>query len=218
LEVTSQVQAQDLVRMNGFIYIDHQQLTIRLLTGDDHTNDLHEPAHKLAPASTTTHYKPTPIPAALERAEVTTLLQQFIQSRYHAPQQLLNLSNVAAEPLLMKSLDRLTTGAWTALLKSASVVCPQVTTISFATNQLRTLHPLVALGEHLPNVHNLSFEGNLIADLTSLDPCLGRLQYLRELLLSGNPVEQQMVSSGKEEQYRGYDVDKLKRNGLIFVI
>lgn len=87
-----------------------------------------------------------------------------------------------------------------------SLLHVKVATISFASNQLRTLHPLLALADHLPDVVNLSFEGNLIADLAGVEPCLKRLSKLREIVLRGNPIAENAAKSGREADYRRYVV------------
>lgn len=128
------------------------------------------------------------IPSVLNRHEVESLLREFIQSRYQPENNMLDLSAVAEVQPLIQVIGRLTTGAWNAIFKQASVVCPNVQTIAFNGNKFKSLYPVQAMSQYLRNVANLSFADNNIQNSDSLSLILGKLPSLRELVMSGNPL------------------------------
>jgi hypothetical protein len=107
IRVKTAKESNALARLNGYTY-NGQVLTIS-------TRD------QQASGST-----PPPIPREFERPEVVQLLQQFINARFSAELRMLNLSAVEKEPLLYRTLGRMTTGSWTAMIKAASELCPMV--------------------------------------------------------------------------------------------
>ncbi|KAI9470872.1 MAG: hypothetical protein EXX96DRAFT_586033 [Benjaminiella poitrasii] len=64
-----------------------------------------------------------------------------------------------------------------------------VKTISFASNKLWSVVPIVKIADLFPNLQNLSLANNDIAEFRSLDKLANRLPNLQELMLSGNPIQ-----------------------------
>ena len=93
------------------------------------------------------------------------------------------------------------------LLVALVVNClPQVETISLARNGISSGMHLAAIAHYLPNLKNLSLEGNSIRLWKDMDLIAGRngkLEHLRELILTGNPI--------RELEYQNNRVDKYKR-------
>ena len=80
----------------------------------------------------------------------------------------------------------------------------QVESILFADNHLRTLYPLVALPEMIPDVVNLSFANNQLQQVSTMDTCLRKLTKLREIVLTGNPIAELPKKNGTVAEYRQY--------------
>ena len=68
----------------------------------------------------------TRVPASLDRPEVQQALQQFVRSKLSPDGLVANLSACASVPALVQLVQKLTSGAWTAILKALSAVAPQV--------------------------------------------------------------------------------------------
>lgn len=145
---------------------------------------------------------PPPIPAEFLRPNVVQLIAEFVKSRCTPERRMVDLSGVEKQPLMLQTLGRLTTGSWTAILKAVSEIYPQVETISFADNGLRSLTPLNGLAHYLPGVINLSFAQNAITTNTTFRAALGGLASLRELVLIGNPYREEMLEKQRENIYR----------------
>lgn len=89
--------------------------------------------------------------------------------------------------------------------KLCSETYPDVVTVSLANNGLRTLNPFSTLPVYIPNLQNLSLEGNDLKWTKDLDVFAARkskLINLKELLLIGNPMHTSAVAAGNEEGYR----------------
>lgn len=82
----------------------------------------------------------------------------------------------------------------------------QVETVSLAKNDFKTLYPVATLAEYLPNVKNLSLEGNDIKWAKDLSfktrGPQGNFSSLKELILNGNPVHDNAIAAGNQEGYR----------------
>lgn len=90
------------------------------------------------------------------------------------------------------------------IFKMASQLKPEVQTISLANNYI-TGGMLAAMPRYLPRLANLSLANNKIRtpkDLDSITSKKGRLEYLRELILVGNPVREEEVKLGQLDRYR----------------
>lgn len=67
-----------------------------------------------------------PIPAALDRPETQQFLQQFVRSRLSPDGLSVNLSQCGNVPELVQVVQKLTTGAWSAILKAVAAIAPNV--------------------------------------------------------------------------------------------
>lgn len=90
--------------------------------------------------------------------------------------------------------------------KLAAELYPSMITLSLANNDFKTLAPCASLPQHLPHLQNLSLENNDLKwtkDLTPLSKNrLGKLRNLRELMLTGNPMQENAAAAMNEEGYR----------------
>ncbi|KZS94226.1 NTF2-like protein [Sistotremastrum niveocremeum HHB9708] len=118
--------------------------------------------------------------------------KEFVQSRYNAGLQFLNLENMAQDEVLKKhKLSFRGNREGAVILKLASQLTPEVKTISLANNGLSTLQSFSLLNHYLPNLANLSLQNNRLSSFKDLDRIAGRLNkgsLLRELVLLDNPL------------------------------
>ncbi|GAA5980720.1 hypothetical protein JCM10908_001750 [Rhodotorula pacifica] len=139
-------------------------------------------------------------------------LRLFLLSRYSQQDRLLNLENMAEDPILKehKLIAPGQPGAPSnmagAVWKLAKEMFPDVISLSFASNNLSSALPLspYLLTTSLSDIENVSFAGNNLSQFRDMDPFsphVGKKRNdkkpkgwskLRELVLTGNPV----VSSG----------------------
>lgn len=110
-------------------------------------------------------------------------INQLIQSRYNPAAKFLNLDSIDSSYFARGSK------AGEVLCKIIGQLCPEVETISFAQNRIKSLHNLSTLPKTNPNLINLSFKDNQITSYRDIDVFNGRdMPRLRELLFQGNPV------------------------------
>ncbi|KAM0793164.1 hypothetical protein ACM66B_000638 [Microbotryomycetes sp. NB124-2] len=144
-------------------------------------------------------------------------LRLFLMSRYSAEARMLNLENMAEDPILrdagliapgQKGAPSNMAGA---LWKIAATEFPSIVTISFANNKFSSLLPLSPwlLTSTLPNIENVSFAHNLLShwrDLDPFSPTVGKSRTdgkpkgwakLKELVMTGNPL---VKTEGDEAQ------------------
>lgn len=141
------------------------------------------------------------------------VLRRFLASRWNGSANFLNLDNMQADEILKESkvIPPGTPGAHkdigAVMWKLASELYPGLTTLSLGNNDLKTLAPLSQLPQHLPNIQNLSLEGNDLKWTKDLSTFAknknGSLKNLRELMLTGNPMQQNAVSAMNEEGVYG---------------
>ncbi|GAA5926245.1 hypothetical protein JCM3775_000967 [Rhodotorula graminis] len=156
-------------------------------------------------------------PDAPTQSTIDTL-RLFLLSRYSNEAQLLNLENMAADPILKqhKLLAPGQPGAPTnmapAMWKLSKELFPNIVSLSLANNDLTSLLPLSPwlLTSNLPNIENVSFAGNGIKafrDMDPFSPLVGKerkdkqpkgWRNLKELVLTGNPV---VASGGQPDTY-----------------
>ncbi|POY71352.1 hypothetical protein BMF94_5664 [Rhodotorula taiwanensis] len=135
-------------------------------------------------------------------------LRLFLLSRYSQPDRLLNLENMAEDPILKehKLIPPGQPGAPSnmagAMWKLAREMFPDVISLSFANNNLTSTLPLspYLLTSSLSDIENVSFAGNNFSQFRDMDPFspdVGKKRNdkkpkgwskLRELVLTGNPV------------------------------
>ncbi|WFD39624.1 nuclear mRNA export, poly(A)+RNA binding protein [Malassezia japonica] len=150
-------------------------------------------------------------PDVAPQTNVVQTLRTFLQQRWDANACLLNLDNMQQDPLLTEANIR-PPGAQgahkdlgTAMWKLSGEMFPTLSTLSLANNALSSLQPLATLGQYLPKLANLSLEQNELRWVRDLDVLASKkhgLGNLQELLLMGNPMQQNAVDAGNEDGYR----------------
>lgn len=137
------------------------------------------------------------------------VLRRFLAARWNGSANFLNLDNMKADNILKES-NVIAPGQPGAhkdigavMWKLAAELYPGLTTLSMGNNDLKNLAPLAALPQHLPNIQNLSLEGNDLKwakDLTTFSKNKnGTLKNLRELMLTGNPMQANAAAAMNEE-------------------
>ncbi|GAA5962102.1 hypothetical protein JCM3765_005521 [Sporobolomyces pararoseus] len=146
-------------------------------------------------------------------------LRLFLLNRYSQPDRMLNMENMAEDPILKehKLLAPGQPGAPSnmagAIWKLAKEMFPDVVSLSLANNNLSSLLPLSPyfLTTSLPNIENVSFAQNRLSHFSNLDPfspLVGKKRgdkkpkgwsKLKELVMKGNPM---CHSAGTEEVYQ----------------
>ncbi|GAA5916790.1 hypothetical protein JCM6882_004167 [Rhodosporidiobolus microsporus] len=144
------------------------------------------------------------------------VLKLCLLARYSAPDRMLNMENMAEDPVLKehKILAPGQPGAPAnlagAMWKLAKEMFPDVISLSLANNNLSSLLPLspFLLTSSLANIENVSFANNNLSQFRDMDPfspLIGKERKdrkpkgwskLKELVLSGNPI----VNSGGTTQ------------------
>ncbi|EPB85258.1 hypothetical protein HMPREF1544_07939 [Mucor circinelloides 1006PhL] len=185
--------ARILVRLDGYIF-GAQQLRIRFF----------DPT--LAAASTAS-------PVASEgnkKLSTIDIMRNFLKSRWNGEIKFLNLDDMSADPILKKSgikppgAPGASASVGPALMKLAGEMFSDVVTISFARNHLKNVQQISTLAQYLPNIQNLSLQDNLIKEYDHLEALsgTGKLKYLRELLMAGNPLrENEIKQRGNDRAY-----------------
>ncbi|KAJ2747262.1 nuclear mRNA export, poly(A)+RNA binding protein [Coemansia sp. BCRC 34301] len=132
-----------------------------------------------------------------DSASIKDRLINLLQTRADMQGSSLDLSLLAQDNII-KSIgaDPLRDGkVFKAILVIAAQIYPNLVTISFADNGLRSLKPIVDLGAHFPGLRNMSLMNNMLSDFRELD-CLSAagsttpLSQLTELILLGNPARE----------------------------
>ncbi|GAA5831257.1 hypothetical protein JCM3766R1_002986 [Sporobolomyces carnicolor] len=146
-------------------------------------------------------------------------LRLFLLNRYSQPDRMLNMENMAEDPILKehKLLAPGQPGAPAnmagAIWKLAKEMFPDVVSLSLANNDLSSLLPLspYLLTTSLPRIENVSFAQNRLSHFSALDPfspLIGKRRtdkkpkgwsHLKELVMKGNPM---CHSAGTEEVYQ----------------
>ncbi|KAF9990294.1 nuclear mRNA export, poly(A)+RNA binding protein [Mortierella antarctica] len=86
------------------------------------------------------------------------------------------------------------------IMKVAAELFPEIHTISFASNNLRSVKPIEALSEYFPYLLNLSLRCNEIASNRDLEGLSGnRLPNLKELVLLDNPIRERDVTKNNDD-------------------
>lgn len=81
----------------------------------------------------------------------------------------------------------------------------QVETLSLARNGITSGVYLSSIPHYLPNLKNLSLEGNhlrLFKDIDLIAGRNGKLEHLRELIIAGNPIRELEIQNGRQEKYK----------------
>ncbi|KAF9425368.1 nuclear mRNA export, poly(A)+RNA binding protein [Podila epigama] len=151
----------------------------------------------------------------VQTAGTIDAIRTFIRSRHNNG--FLNLENMAQDDILRSakiippgaSTQRSDVGA--VMMKVAAELFPDITTISFAANGLRSLSPISSVAQFFPNILNLSFKGNDIRTYKDLEYLSGakKLPSLREIIFLDNPVRDQDIAKNKDDISYRSEITKL---------
>ncbi|KAH0585512.1 hypothetical protein H2248_008748 [Termitomyces sp. 'cryptogamus'] len=135
--------------------------------------------------------------------------REVVRKRWNPETQFLNLESLIDEEILKK--NNIQPPGYGGGVKDAAVIfklakelTPKVKTLSLSNNKLQGIH-LQLLSHYLPDLVNLSLQNNNIRTLKELDFLAsrrGRLLNLKELVLTGNPVQVNSVGQDGGEKYR----------------
>lgn len=120
------------------------------------------------------------------------VIKEFLKSRYQAETKLLNLSLVKQDPSLASrgffgSIST-TSKFFPALMKVAKELKINVLSIDLSGNELNDLTTISSLAHTFPLLENLSLLNNNFTRIKVFDVWKHKLNYLRELILIGNPL------------------------------
>ncbi|KAI5120208.1 hypothetical protein M0805_006314 [Coniferiporia weirii] len=150
---------------------------------------------------------------ATRHSQVKTIdvWREIVQKRYNPEAKFLNLERLADDELLKKhnigppGLPGSNQKEYPVIFKLASQLKPPVETISLAYNNIQVGSHLVGIAHYLPNLRNLSLQGNKLRAWRDIDYLAGRnrkLGLLREMIFMDNPLRDQELSAGRGEQYK----------------
>lgn len=135
-------------------------------------------------------------------------LRQYLRSRWSEAAKMLDLENMAADPILSAAgikppgAPGAAPSLSLALFKLIKEMYPDIRTLSLACNNFKSLIPVNALPEFLPDLNALSLAGNDIKWTKDLHFGKKTLTALTELVMTGNPVQQNSLAAGNEAGYR----------------
>ncbi|KAI9098686.1 hypothetical protein DFS34DRAFT_618521 [Phlyctochytrium arcticum] len=147
------------------------------------------------------------------RTSVIEAFRALIQARYNPQMIFLDMENIISDPILhsagIRSFEP-ESKMGGVICKMIGELCPDVQTISFASNRISSLSHFASLSQWVPKVTALSFQNNSLRSFRDLEPIKGsEFHSLRELLLAGNPLcAKEMAKAGGAIVYRS-DVKKM---------
>ncbi|KZT73128.1 NTF2-like protein [Daedalea quercina L-15889] len=134
--------------------------------------------------------------------------REFVKRRWNAEAKFLNLERVAEDEYVQRhkmwapgSVEK----ELSVMFKLASVLFPEVQTISLAYNNIMSGRALSRLSHYLPNLANLSLQGNKLMtwrDLEYISGRKGKLSQLRELILLENPIRNMEYEHNRGDRYK----------------
>lgn len=139
------------------------------------------------------------VEAPRNRASLIDVLTKLVRSRYDTASRFLDLEKLVDDPLFVttgskgfnnqKKHGKQESNFGPVLCKLIGTICPDVQSISFASNRIVTLKAIVNLSSYVPDLVNLSLKNNEIRTYDDLNHIKGiDFPCLRELVLEGNPV------------------------------
>ncbi|TFY59090.1 hypothetical protein EVJ58_g6007 [Rhodofomes roseus] len=146
--------------------------------------------------------------ATAESSGIVEKWKEFVKKRWNAEAKFLNLERVAEDEYVQRNRMWVQGSAekeLSVMFKLASVLYPEVQTISLGYNNFITGKVLSRLSHYLPNLVNLSLQGNRLAtwrDLDYISGKKGRLTQLRELILLDNPLRKAEFEKDNGERYK----------------
>ncbi|KAF9790387.1 hypothetical protein BJ322DRAFT_1036097 [Thelephora terrestris] len=135
--------------------------------------------------------------------------REFVRSRYNRETKFLNLERMLDDPIVQKHNLLVpgvpgSSGKETAIMfKLAAQLRPAVQTLSLANNHIQSGKDISSIGMFLPKLANLSLANNQLKamdDIRLLTREKNKLDFLRELVLTGNPIKGD--DPANTEQYR----------------
>ncbi|THH28012.1 hypothetical protein EUX98_g6178 [Antrodiella citrinella] len=142
---------------------------------------------------------------------IVDLWREFVRARYTPEAKFLNLESMLQDDFIKKN-GMLPPGAANSSHKEAAVIFklakelkPEVETLSLARNGITSGVYLSSIPHYLPNLKNLSLEGNhlrLFKDIDLIAGRNGKLEHLRELIVAGNPIRELEIQNGRQEKYK----------------
>ncbi|ODV79961.1 NTF2-like protein [Suhomyces tanzawaensis NRRL Y-17324] len=119
-------------------------------------------------------------------------LSHFLKSRYQPEIKLLNLSAVKQDPTVNAggffNSNSTSSKFFPALMKVATDLKLDVVSVDLSGNELQDLSTVSTLAQTFPTLQNLSLVNNNFSRVKSFEIWKNKLNYLRELLLVGNPI------------------------------
>lgn len=128
-------------------------------------------------------------------------LSQFVKSRYNPEAKFLNLSAVQQDSNLVSkgffASISTTSKFFPALMKVAGELKLSVDSVDLSFNNLTDLTTISSLTQTFPGLKNLSLQNNNLARLKLFEAWRHKLNFLRELVLTGNPL----INLSKQEDF-----------------
>lgn len=152
------------------------------------------------------------------------MLRRFLANRWNGAANLLDLSNMKDDGILKEGGvhppgdPNAHKDIAAVIFKLASEMYQHTASITLGNNDFKTLAPLATLAQYFPNLQNLSLEHNDIKwtkDLGTLNNKQGKFTSLRELVLTGNPMQTNAASALNEEGYRAEVIAKFPTLTLL---
>lgn len=118
------------------------------------------------------------------------------------------IQNLAEDEEIVKLGLRTGSKEYAVMFKLAAELQPPVQSLTLANNAISSGSTISALSRYLPNIVNLSLQDNKLERHRDLDYVSGRksssfkLQRLRELILTGNPLRENEARAGKLDLFR----------------
>lgn len=122
------------------------------------------------------------------------LLKSFLKSHYDPASKMLNLDSMVSDPTLLSSglfsTVSTSTKMFPALLKLATNDKYKIESVNLSNNNLGdfTAKYVLDLALMYPNIKNLALSNNNITKLEFLEKSKNKLNNLREIVLTGNPI------------------------------
>ena len=154
-----------------------------------------------------TRFVPIPNTSAMDGkkqgSDLIESLTRIIQQKYDANQRYLDLEAFTNEAFKQ---DPSQTKFGQVLCKLIGSLCPDVVSISFASNHISSLEFFSDLFSHIPKLENVSFQNNNLKNIDDLRGFRGKdFTLLRELILDGNPIMTKVLSKpGSETSFLKY--------------
>ncbi|CAN6674497.1 mRNA export factor Mex67p [Trichomonascus vanleenenianus] len=118
------------------------------------------------------------------------LLIAFLKSRYQPETRMLNLQSMMQDPQLNSMGSFSASKMFQALIRVAEDEIRDVESVNLAANNLQEVSGITHLAVTYPNLKNLSLADNQISRLSGLESWRHKFRFLRELILTGNPITQ----------------------------